>query len=129
MHNVCKSFNNVPILNNINLIIEQSTVGLAGPSGSGKSTLLRCIQKLEVLDSGNIECSDSTGFVFQDFQLFPHMTVWENLIYAPKLKNKTQDYINQSYALLESLGITSKKMITLVIYPVGKNSGLRLPEV
>ncbi|WP_275039485.1 ATP-binding cassette domain-containing protein [Wolbachia endosymbiont of Glossina morsitans morsitans] len=48
MHNICKLFNNVPVLNNINLIIEQSIVGLAGPSGSGKSTLLRCIQKLEV---------------------------------------------------------------------------------
>ncbi|KAB2978083.1 MULTISPECIES: amino acid ABC transporter ATP-binding protein [unclassified Wolbachia] len=106
MHNVCKLFNNVPVLNNINLIIEQSIVGLAGPSGSGKSTLLRCIQKLEVLDSGSIECNDSTGFVFQDFQLFPHMTVWENLTYAPKLKNKTQD---QSDSLLESLGIASKK--------------------
>ncbi len=125
MHNVCKLFNNVPVLNNINLIIEQSIVGLAGPSGSGKSTLLRCIQKLEVLDSGSIECNDSTGFVFQDFQLFSHMTVWENLTYAPKLKNKLRIKVIHYLSLWV---LPLKKMITLVIYPVGKNSGLRLPE-
>lgn len=108
LQNVCKSFNGVSVLNNISLVIDQPIVGLAGPSGCGKSTLLRCIQSLEPLDSGSIECSGSTGFVFQDFQLFPHMTVLENLTYAPKFKEKTADHVAQAYELLQALSIAEK---------------------
>jgi polar amino acid transport system ATP-binding protein len=81
---VSKSFGNHTALAGIDLEIEAGdTVGLAGSSGSGKSTLLRCIQGLEIPDSGTISRGGRSGFMFQDFQLFPHMTVWENVLYAP----------------------------------------------
>ena len=107
--NLYKSFGNTLILEDINLIVEKlSIVGLAGPSGGGKSTLLRCIQNLETIDSGNIQCEGSTGFIFQDFQLFSHMTVLQNLIYARELKNKSKYYKKQSMTMLERLGIVNK---------------------
>ncbi|MDR3031374.1 MAG: ATP-binding cassette domain-containing protein [Holosporales bacterium] len=115
IHNVYKSFNNTKVqekvLENINLEIETASVlGLAGPSGSGKSTLLRCIQKLENIDSGSIVCDGRVCFMFQDFQLFPHMTVEQNLTYAPSLKNKDkkEDYKEQAKSMLQTLGIESK---------------------
>jgi polar amino acid transport system ATP-binding protein len=71
-----KAFNHTKVLENINLDIKKSSIlGIAGPSGCGKSTLLRCIQKLEPIDGGTIEYGGRTGFMFQDFHLFPHMTV------------------------------------------------------
>ncbi|HBC0048527.1 TPA: amino acid ABC transporter ATP-binding protein, partial [Legionella pneumophila] len=82
--NASKKIGDVQVLNEINLSIQaNSIVGLVGPSGSGKTTLLRCIQQLESIDSGSIQCEGKSGFMFQDFQLFPHMTVLNNLIYAP----------------------------------------------
>ncbi len=109
IHNANKGFNDVPVLDHINLNIKKSTiVGLAGPSGSGKSTLLRCIQKLEKLDSGVIDSNGKCGFMFQDFQLFPHMTTMQNLVYAPRLKNKSQDCDKQAQVILENLGIAHK---------------------
>lgn len=82
--NLSKILRGQTILNDISLgITRGSVVGLAGPSGSGKSTLLRCIQGLEKIDAGQLICAGSTGFLFQDFQLFPHMTVLDNITYAP----------------------------------------------
>ncbi len=87
--NISKKFDTHRVLNNIDFAANNlEIIGLAGASGSGKSTLLRCIQKLEKIDSGTIQCNEKIGFVFQDFQLFPHMTVLENLLYAPSLINK-----------------------------------------
>ncbi|MDR1457218.1 MAG: ATP-binding cassette domain-containing protein [Puniceicoccales bacterium] len=84
---IFKSFGTCTVLNGINLAIGAgSTIGLAGPSGSGKSTLLRCIQGLESPDSGRISREGYPGFMFQDFQLFPHMTVWDNILYAPRVR-------------------------------------------
>lgn len=104
-----KQFGATLILNQIELTIKSSAVvGLAGPSGSGKSTLLRCIQQLETLDEGSIHCAAKTGFMFQDFQLFPHMTVLKNLTYAPSLHNKGQTYEKEALSLLSSLGIADK---------------------
>ncbi|CDZ77980.1 Glutamine transport ATP-binding protein GlnQ [Legionella massiliensis] len=105
----CKTFGPVQVLKQLNLSVEANTiVGLAGPSGSGKSTLLRCIQGLESLESGAIHFSGKSGFMFQDFQLFPHMTVLQNLIYAPRLHNKTANHEEKAKQLLESLGIADK---------------------
>jgi polar amino acid transport system ATP-binding protein len=107
--NACKNYGSIQVLKQINLSIEaQTVVGLAGPSGSGKSTLLRCIQKLELLDAGRINFAGKSGFMFQDFQLFPHMTVLQNLIYAPKLQNKTINHEEQAQRLLNNLGIADK---------------------
>ncbi|HHT0593091.1 TPA: amino acid ABC transporter ATP-binding protein [Legionella anisa] len=105
----CKYFGSLTVLNNINLNVHAQTVlGLAGPSGSGKSTLLRCIQQLETLDSGMIAVAGQSGFMFQDFQLFPHMTVMRNLVYAPRLHNKMIHHEEQAHELLLRLGISDK---------------------
>jgi polar amino acid transport system ATP-binding protein len=111
VNNVYKSFNDLKILDGVTLDISKSKVfGLAGPSGSGKSTLLRCIQNLETPDYGSIECNGKTGFMFQDFQLFPHMTVLQNLLYAPNLGNGDKNNNEQrANALLKNLGLASKK--------------------
>lgn len=107
--NACKQFGLNQVLNNINLHLDSNLIlGLSGPSGSGKSTLLRCIQKLDLLSSGEINVEGTSGFMFQDFQLFPHMTVLKNLIYAPGLHNKTKNYEEDGMRLLETLGIADK---------------------
>jgi polar amino acid transport system ATP-binding protein len=111
IYDVCKTFNHTTVLENINLAIKESSVfGIAGPSGCGKSTFLRCIQKLEPIDRGTIECNGRTGFMFQDFQLFPHMTVLQNLTYAPSLKDKDKNgnYKKQAESMLKNLGIIAK---------------------
>ncbi|MDR2464122.1 MAG: ATP-binding cassette domain-containing protein [Holosporales bacterium] len=110
--NVSKYFNDVKVLDEISLhVTRASIVGLAGHSGSGKSTLLRCIQGLETPESGHVDCCGKIGFMFQDFQLFPHMTVLRNLVYAPTLKKKTNKMqsIAKAEALLNDLGINEKK--------------------
>lgn len=109
--NVSKTFGYASILNQINITVQKSSIiGLAGPSGCGKSTLLRCIQKLETIDSGSIKLNGTTGFIFQDFQLFPHMTILQNLIYAPSLikKNMNQNFKKIAISMLSELGIASK---------------------
>ena len=93
-----KSFGDIHVLKGVNLTIkEKEVVVIIGPSGSGKSTLLRCINFLEEPTSGSIvfdgiplngeaninEVRKEVGMVFQRFNLFPHMTVLENLVLAP----------------------------------------------
>lgn len=107
---VCKAIKSQPILKDVSFrLADASIIGLAGPSGGGKSTLLRCIQGLEVSDSGRIECDVQTGFMFQDFQLFPHMTVLKNLVYAPQLKDRRQDHTAYARELLTRLGVAEKE--------------------
>lgn len=104
-----KAFNGSPVLKDIHLSLDtDEIIGLAGPSGGGKSTLLRCLQGLETIDSGSIETSARKGFMFQDFQLFPHMTVYENLAYAPKRVYKKNEH-DKALALLAELGLEDKK--------------------
>jgi polar amino acid transport system ATP-binding protein len=97
--NLNKSFNALQVLRNVSVEVEAGrTVVLIGPSGSGKSTLLRCLNLLETIDSGTIlfDGHDITnlgkhayrarreiGMVFQNFELFPHLTALENIILAP----------------------------------------------
>jgi len=110
VNGVGKQFDNQKVLECVSFNVEKSNImGLAGPSGSGKSTLLRCIQKLETIDGGAIDCDAKTGFMFQDFQLFPHMTVLENLIYAPNIQNKGKNQKKHAKELLQNLGILPKK--------------------
>lgn len=107
--NACKKFGNTTVLNKINLTINANTiVGLAGASGSGKSTLLRCMQQLESLDTGQINFAGKSGFMFQDFQLFPHMTVLKNLTYAPMLHQKSSNHVEKAVELLNTLGLANK---------------------
>ncbi len=97
---VTKRFGSVSVLNGIDLSVEQGTMTcLIGPSGSGKSTLLRCINLLEPLDDGEIwfdgqdislpgidarPIRQQIGLVFQSYNLFPHMTAYENVLLAPR---------------------------------------------
>ena len=102
--NLTKSFNGLEVLKGISTEIKQGdVVCVIGPSGSGKSTFLRCLNRLETPDSGEILfsgedlCSPKAnlnlhrqkmGMVFQQFNLFPHMTVLENLTCAPLMLGK-----------------------------------------
>jgi arginine/lysine/histidine transport system ATP-binding protein len=95
--NLCKSFNGTAAVKDVSLTVETNEViAIVGPSGGGKSTFLRCLNHMEEPDSGTIEIDGelviknnisrarkNMGMVFQHFNLFPHMTVIENIIYAP----------------------------------------------
>ncbi|MDH3682834.1 MAG: amino acid ABC transporter ATP-binding protein, partial [Acidimicrobiia bacterium] len=101
LEHVDKFFGAFQALNDVNLKIgKQEVVVVIGPSGSGKSTLIRCINRLEKHDNGRIvvdgtvlsddvrniqEVRRETGMVFQSFNLFPHLTVLENITIAPRL--------------------------------------------
>ena len=97
--NLTKKFGDITALNNVNLTInDKEYFSLLGPSGCGKTTLLRLIAGLIEPDNGEIYIGNKRvddvppedreiGFVFQTFALFPHMTVWENVNYGPKVKN------------------------------------------
>ncbi len=100
MKNVDKLFGNFQALTNINMNVgEKEVVVVIGPSGSGKSTMIRCINRLEKHDRGEIivdgitlsndvrniqEIRRETGMVFQSFNLFPHLTVLDNITLAPR---------------------------------------------
>ena len=105
VRNACKSFGEKIILNDLSFRMKKNQVlGLAGPSGSGKSTLLRCIQGFDYLDTGTVQIKGSTGFMFQDFQLFPHITVLDNLTYAPQLQQESSaDPMTEAMRLLAQL--------------------------
>lgn len=99
VENISKSFGQFQALDRVNLEIKNSSlVGLLGPSGSGKSTLLRVLAGLEQPDSGRIwlEGQNATnldlqkreiGFVFQNYALFPHLTVFENISFGLDVRN------------------------------------------
>lgn len=134
--NIWKKFNNLEVLKGIDLEVnEGEVVAVIGPSGGGKSTLLRCLNKLETIDKGSItidgeelcrETSGGTeyvknndvrriackmGMVFQQFNLFPHMTVLENLIEAPVnvQKHDKAEVIKEAEILLAKVGLSDKR--------------------
>jgi glutamate transport system ATP-binding protein len=127
LREVNKSFGDNLVLNRINLEIERgAAVVIAGPSGSGKSTLLRCINGLEPVDSGELRFEGrpidysgkalsrlraEIGMVFQQFNLFPHMTVRENIVLGP-VKGKgvsPEDARRRARELLKRVGIPEKE--------------------
>lgn len=126
VENVVKQFPNLRAVDNVSTEIKKGeVVAIIGPSGSGKSTFLRCLNLLEVPTEGSIlfEGADITdpknnvnalrqkmGMVFQQFNLFPHMTVMKNLIIAPmKLqKMSEQDAKKQAVELLKRVGLEDK---------------------
>ncbi|MCI0393646.1 MAG: amino acid ABC transporter ATP-binding protein [Chloroflexi bacterium] len=126
IENVNKLFGNFQALANINLRIHQGeVVVVVGPSGSGKSTLLRCINHLEVPTGGhiavdNIPLSDKkkdinriraeVGMVFQQFNLFPHLTVLGNIMLAQRIvrKRSKEEAERVARAQLERVGIPEK---------------------
>ena len=123
---VRKSFGDNLVLDGIDLSIAAGeAIVVAGPSGSGKSTMLRCINGLEAIDSGSVKVDGQTidpaskqigairaniGMVFQQFNLFPHMTVLENIMLAPvKVKGVAPAAAKQrALELLDTVGIPQK---------------------
>ncbi|MDY4761599.1 amino acid ABC transporter ATP-binding protein [Streptococcus thoraltensis] len=120
LKNISKAYGSKVIFENFNLTISQGRIlALVGPSGGGKTTLLRMLAGLEKVDSGQIvyngeevaidhlEERNLLGFVFQDFQLFPHMTVLENLILSPMKTMGTSKEVATEKAtdLLNRLGL------------------------
>lgn len=129
--NLCKSFGDNTVLKDVNLTIEDNEiVVLMGESGCGKTTLVRCLCDLEIPDMGQIIIEGKTlfdngrttntkqlkaihqevGMVFQNYQLFPHRTIIQNICEAPiyqKLMSKGEAY-DRAMALLEKLNLTNK---------------------
>ena len=126
-----KSFDGVQILKGITFSLHKGKVlGIIGPSGSGKSTVLRCVSQLENVDGGTIEicgktlvdggvyCSKSeareiglkTGLVFQNFNLFPHMSVIENVTDAPihVLKKTKEEAFSEARELLVRMNLSDR---------------------
>lgn len=137
MEKVFKSFGNLKVLKNIDFEVSKGeVVCIIGPSGSGKSTLLRCLNHLERITSGRVfidgelvderesgkdqlrvsqkkvsEICSELGMVFQRFNLFPHMTVLQNVMEAPVIVRKVPKQEAQEYALelLKKVGLEDKK--------------------
>lgn len=144
VENINKHFGNLHVLKGINETFKKGeVVSIIGPSGSGKSTLLRCINLLEIPDKGKIDFENelifnhksnihknekhinnyrqNLGMVFQHFNIFPNMTVLENITLAPVLTNKkNKDEANKmGYELLEKVGMTDKAKV----YPTTLSGG------
>ncbi|MBL1115867.1 MULTISPECIES: amino acid ABC transporter ATP-binding protein [Streptomyces] len=136
IRSVHKSFGSLQVLRGIDLEVRSGEVAVVlGPSGSGKSTLLRAINHLEKVDSGWISVGGSLvgyrrqgdrlyelrereilrqrtriGFVFQNFNLFPHLTVLENIVEAPisALRRPRKEAVRAAEALLDRVGLADK---------------------
>ena len=144
--NVVKNFGSLQVLKGINMDVnEGEVVAIIGPSGGGKSTFLRCLNKLEDVNGGTIVIDGETlvedgkdgvvyadkekqraivcrmGMVFQQFNLFPHMTVLENLIEAPVQvqKRDKNEVIKEAEALLKKVGLSDKRDV----YPAKLSGG------
>jgi len=134
---IYKNFNKLEVLKGISIEVQKGEViAIIGPSGSGKSTFLRCLNRLETIDGGTIEIEGETlvstgrdgkshytadaearricrkmGMVFQQFNLFPHLTVLENLIEAPiQVKGvKRDEIVPVADELLRKVGLYDKR--------------------
>ncbi|MDW2800371.1 amino acid ABC transporter ATP-binding protein [Clostridium boliviensis] len=136
MNHVEKSFNQQRVLRDISLAVKEGEIlSVIGPSGSGKSTLLRCATMLEQMDGGELfylgekaawngsggtsvyakkeklrEIQKNYGLVFQNFNLFPHMTVLDNIIDAPihVQKRSKEEAVSEAKGLLQKMGLADK---------------------
>ncbi|MEX1550822.1 amino acid ABC transporter ATP-binding protein [Enterococcus sp. C50] len=119
---VSKTFGKKQVIKELDLVIpDGKTLAIVGPSGGGKTTLLRVLAGLEKTDSGEFYLDQEpfnpaelknreqvVGVVFQDFQLFPHLSIFDNITLAPKnvLKQPKEVYTKKAKELAESLGIS-----------------------
>lgn len=121
LRNISKKFGDKHILKDFNLIVpEKQVLAIVGPSGGGKTTLLRMLAGLETIDSGQViyngeildvaelEKRNLLGFVFQDFQLFPHLSVLENLTLSPihTMNISKEEAEEKAQDLLARLGLS-----------------------
>lgn len=124
--NIVKKFDDNTILDNISLDVKKGEViVIIGPSGCGKSTLLRCINALEPIQGGSIkldgveivagaknlsEIRQKIGMVFQSYELFPHMTVLDNILLAPvKVQKRNKEEVKkEALSLLERVGLLER---------------------
>ncbi|CYU68003.1 TPA: amino acid ABC transporter ATP-binding protein [Streptococcus suis] len=122
LRNLSKRFDNKQIFSNYDLVIpEGKIIAIVGQSGGGKTTLLRMLAGLETIDSGTLIYNGQElpleelgkrhllGFVFQDFQLFPHLSVLENLVLSPmKTQNMSRSEAeDKALKLLDTLGLAN----------------------
>ena len=137
VNNLHKSFGRLEVLRGIDLEVrEGEVVCLIGPSGSGKSTFLRCLNFLETPTSGEVEVDghiltdgkadlnkirENIGMVFQQFNLFPHLNVLDNITMAPLDRNKLDKAAaeQKARALLERVGLADKASV----YPAQLSGG------
>lgn len=125
LENVCKSFGNTEVLKNINLHIKEGEkLVIIGPSGSGKSTMIRCMNFLEAPTSGNVYIHGQhlthknravinktySSMVFQQFNLYPHLTVLQNLTLGPVKLKKLSKHEAEERAMeyLKKVGLIEK---------------------
>ena len=140
VENLCKSYNKEEILKDISFSLNEGEIlCIIGPSGSGKSTLLRCINNLESIDKGNIIIDNNylidkkkkfnkktmknikTTIVFQDFNLFPHMSVKKNITFAQEktLKRNKKEAQEIAIKMLKKIGLEEKQNV----YPCNLSGG------
>ncbi len=127
VNNISKRYEDITVFENMNLSVNRGeVVAIVGPSGCGKSTFLRCLNALEDIQEGEIildgdvissdekdlvKLRERVGMVFQSYDLFPHMTVLQNLMLAPvKVKKRNKKEVErEALELLERVGLLSKK--------------------
>ena len=125
--NLSKRYGDTNVLKNINISVKKGeVVVIIGPSGCGKSTLLRCLNGLEEIQEGEVLLDDQVvnpnkknlsknrekiGMVFQSYDLFPHLTILQNVMLAPiKVKKRNRREVEkEALELLERVGLSSKK--------------------
>ncbi|MGC6767404.1 amino acid ABC transporter ATP-binding protein [Enterococcus sp. LJL128] len=133
--NLTKQFDGRTIIDQLSMDIPDGEIlTIVGPSGGGKTTLLRCLAGLETIDAGELRIDGAVfdpvmmdnadqvvGIVFQDFQLFPHLSVLDNVTLAPvlSLKQSKQESINEALELLDRLGLSGKE----TLYPYQLSGG------
>lgn len=156
MNHIGKYFGTLEVLKDVSLHMEAGeVVSIIGPSGSGKSTFLRCLCELETIDKGEIVVGGEVmvrqpeggqrsvyaptakvraicrrmGMVFQQFNLFPHMTILANIMEAPRIVKGLQDEEIRPLAenLLRKVGLWENGMYIRLSYQAAKSSALLLP--
>lgn len=141
IENLTKKFSKNEGVENINLRVkEHELLTLLGPSGCGKTTILRAIGGFNQIDSGRIlldgkEIQDlqpekrPTGMVFQSYNLWPHMTIYENMAFGMQIRKCPKEQIKKEIQkMLELVRMDGSEKNIQVSFPVDSNSGLRLQE-